>query len=420
MHSIDYQLVLALTSGCLFLLFVATLRHYSRDSFLPAESWLLLIGAGYGYLQSRHLPELPLLELSPELVIWLLLPILIFASGRNISARALTREWVPVFSYAVFGVVLTLFLIGIPLSYSLQVPLLDGLFFAAAVAATDPSAVAAIFQRFSIPERLSIILEGESVFNDSTAIVIFGLIGMLVITGQELKLGEALGGFIWSIAVAIPFGLLLGWLAGKLVAHWHEQNRFTGLTVTIVIAYSGYLIAESLLHVSGVITVLCTSLSFIRFRQSQVQVETDKLEAGTNHGSVNNQEFFMAFWEYLELLAGSLLFFALGVAVGAHEFPVSWIIPGVVLILLYARAVVVYGFALLLNLGPRKLPKSWQHVLMLGGLRGAVSAALVLMIPPDYEYRILMLCLVFVLCLYTLVVHPLLLRWYLQQGSVNE
>lgn len=411
MHSLDYQLITSLTAGCILLLFIAVLRHYSRHSFLPAESWLLLTGAGYGYLQSRHFTELPLLELSPELVIWLLLPILIFASGRNISARALAREWMPIFCYAVIGVLCTLFLIGIPLTYSLKIPLLDGLFFAAAVAATAPSAVAAIFQRFSIPERLSIILEGESVFNDSTAIVLFGLLGSLVIIGAQLNLQVAVLNFTWSIALAIPLGIVLGWIAGKLIAYWHEQNQFTGLSITIVIAYGGYLIAESLLHVSGVITVLCISLSFIHFRKARGH------EAEIDEGKT---ELFSGFWEYLEQLAGSLLFFALGVAVGAHEFPVSWIIPGVVLILLFARAVAVYGFALILNLGNYSIPLNWQHVLMLGGLRGAVSAALVLMLPADYQYRITMLCLVFVLCLYTLVVHPLLLRIYLQRNDLNQ
>ena len=159
-----------------------------------------------------------------------------------------------------------------------------------------------------------------------------------------------------------------------------------------------------MLHVSGVITVLCASLAFVRTRHS---------------GTLPQEgELFVSFWAYLETLAGSILFFSLGAATGAHEFPISWVIPGIVVILLVSRFVVVYGGALLLRAVHKPLPLAWQHVMMLGGLRGAVSAALVLMIPANYDYRIEMLCLVFVLCLYTLVVHPPLLRIYLQKASI--
>ncbi|MCG8429523.1 MAG: cation:proton antiporter, partial [Chromatiales bacterium] len=201
-------------------------------------------------------------------------------------------------------------------------------------------------------------------------------------------------------------GILLGWLAGKLVAHWKEQNRFSGLSITLLLAYSGYLLAEGLLHASGVITVLCASLAFIHTRR---------------HGAeLQEGELFSSFWGYLETMAGSVLFFALGAGVGAHEFPLTWAIPGVILILVVARCVVVYGFGQLLNWLHGPLPLSWQHVMTLGGLRGAVSAALVLMIPHDYVYRIDMLCMVFVLCLYTLVVHPPLLRLYLEKARIES
>lgn len=402
----EHALVIALSGFCVFLLFIASVRHYARNSFLPAESWLLLSGAGYGFVQHHYLSGLPVVELSPDWVIWLLLPVLIFAGARHTSAGALLKQALPIACYAGLGVVLTLFLIGLPLSVILQIPVLDSLLFAAAVAATDPSAVAAIFQRFSIPVRLATLLEGESLFNDSTAIVVFGLIAGLVLADQTLDLTHAFLSLGWSVFSAIPLGVALGWLAGKLVSAWQEQNRFSGLSITLLLAYASYVLAEGLLHASGVIAVLCAALGFIATRQRGVALQEG--------------EFFVAFWSYLETLAGSILFFALGAAVGAHEFPLSWAVPGVVLILLAARCVVVYGFGMLLNGLHKPLPLNWQHVLFLGGLRGAVSAALVLMIPEGYMYRTDMLCLVFVLCLYTLVVHPPLLRLYLQKIRLGD
>ncbi len=406
MNALDQPLLIVLGGLCIFLFFVACLRHYGRDSFLPPESWLLLAGVAYGALQATYLPALPAVELSPALVLWLLVPILIFASARNLSPRALAKEALPIFCFAGIGVVLTLFLIGLPLTWMMGIPMRDALLFAAAVAATDPSAVGAIFQRFTIPQRLSVLLEGESMFNDGTAIVLFSLMYALVFSGGELDLADAALKFAWTIAAAIPLGLLLGWLAGKLVTHWNEQNRFSGLSLTLLLAYGGYLLAEGVLHASGVIAVLCAALAFIRTRRGGAALREDEL--------------FVSFWEYLETLAGSVLFFALGAATGSHEFPLSWVIPGVVLVLLMSRGVVVYGGALLVNQVHAPLPRSWQHVMMLGGLRGAVSAALVLMVPHDYAYRIEMLCLVFVLCLYTLIVHPPLLRLYLQRAAIGE
>lgn len=406
MVSLDHDVFIMLSTWCVFLFFVASLRHFSSNSFLPPESWLLLTGVGYGVLQHYYIPALPALELTPELVLWLLLPVLIFASARHISPRALTREALPIFFFAGIGVVLTLFLIGLPVALIMGIPLLHGLFFAAAVAATDPSAVAAIFKRFPIPERLGTLLEGESMFNDGTAIVLFTLMASLVLADQQLDLPQALLHFSWSIAGAIPLGFLLGWLAGKLVSYWQEENTFIGLSITLILAYGGYLLAEGLLHASGVITVLCASLGFIYTRKKAAKPE--------------KSELFNSFWEYLESMAGSVLFFFLGVAAGTHEFPLSWAIPGVIVILLVARAVVVYGGAQLINRLHSPLPMSWQHIMMLGGLRGAVSAALLLLIPQDYPYLIQMLCLVFTLCVYTLVVHPLLLRRYLQKGTVAD
>lgn len=323
MVSLDHDVFIILSATCVLFFILISLRHFARNSVLPPESWLLLAGVGYGVLQHHYIPELPALRLTPELVLWLLLPVLIFASARHMSPRALIKETLPIFFFAGIGVILTLFLIGIPVAFIMGIPLLHGLFFAAAVAATDPSAVAAIFQRFPIPERLSTLLEGESMFNDGTAIVLFTLMASLVLAEQQLDLPQALTHFGWSIIGAIPIGFVAGWLAGKLVTFWQEQNTFIGLSITLLLAYGSYLLAEGALHVSGVITVLCAALAFIYARK-----KTETPEQGKKQ-----DELFNSFWEYLESMSGSVLFFFLGVATGTHEFPLSWAIPGVIIIL---------------------------------------------------------------------------------------
>ena len=190
---------------------------------------------------------------------------------------------------------------------------------------------------------------------------------------------------LWSVGGAIPIGLLLGWLVGKLVLFWQEQNRFSGLSLTLILCYGTFILAEDYLHTSGVITVLCAALVFTQTRCGPVHA--------------HHMDTFHAFWEYLNTLASGVLFFSLGATVGHHAFFVSWVVPGVIVLLLLSRAILVYGGAFLLRGVNTDLPASWQHILMLGGLRGAVSAALVLLIPADYPYRIEFVCLVFVLIL---------------------
>ncbi len=394
---------IALAGG--FLFFLAAVQHYAQRSPFPPELWLIISGVLYSLLQSNWFPGLPTAMLQPEVVLILLLPVLVFASGQGLSPHQLRVSWLPIALFAIPGVILTMLIIGLPMAWLIDMPWSHGLMFGAAVAATDPTAVGAIFHRFPLPERLANLLEGESLFNDGTAIVLFGATTAVAL-GKTMVGGELGVQLMWSIGGAIPLGLLLGWLVGKLVMFWQEQNRFSGLSLTLILCYGTFILAEDYLHTSGVITVLCAALAFTQTR------------CGPSHA--HHMDTFHAFWEYLNTLASGVLFFSLGATVGHHAFFVSWVVPGVILLLLLSRAILVYGGALVLRGVGSNLPLAWQHVLVLGGLRGAVSAALVLLIPADYPHRIEFVCLVFVLVIFTLLFHPPLLRHYLQRARTED
>jgi len=217
------------------------------------------------------------------------------------------------------------------------------------------------------------------------------------------------------VAIAVLLGTTLGWCAGRLIRYWSVQNQFSGISITLALVYGGFLLAEKLLHVSGVITVMFAAWMFV-FQRRPEPTGTDKpVPEAPGH-----PEFFVGFWDYISQLAGGILFFALGVTVGRHDFPFTWLIPGSIAVLLVARMLIIYGGAQLLKLGKTRVPMPWQHVLVMGGLRGAVSVALLLMLPEDYIYREYMLCLALVLCLYTLIIHPLLLQAYLQRQNLDH
>lgn len=407
----------ALGGFTILLLVLAGLRVFARSSRLPAESWILIAGLIYG-LALRQFPMLPVLEISPDLVILLLLPALIFASARTLPPSQLKAQALPVLFFATVGVVLTLFLIGLPLYGMTVLPLADALLFASAVAATDPSAVSAIFQRFAVPEQLAALIEGESLFNDGTAILLFFTMASLVIGMENFNVADTALTFGRTILIAVVLGSALGWGAGRLIRFWSVQNQFSGISITLALVYGSFLIAEKLLHVSGVITVMFAAWVFV-FQRAPAAVAKAPVPAGFEPAG-SHPELFVGFWDYVSQLAGGILFFALGVTVGRHDFPFTWLIPASIVVLLLARMLVIYGGSLLFHKTRQKVPQAWQHILVLGGLRGAVSVALVLMLPETYVYREYMLCLVLVLCLYTLVVHPLLLQAYLQRQRLTD
>jgi hypothetical protein len=206
--------------------------------------------------------------------------------------------------------------------------------------------------------------------------------------------------------VAAPAGLLVGWLAGLAVRRWHEQNRIPGLTLTLVLPFAGYLLGEHLLRAAGIIAVLCAALSFSYSRR---------------FGTSDHPELYDSVWEFLGSLGSSGLFFALGATTALHVFAVDWAgLLTTILLLLLVRAVVIYGLGPLLKIEANVLPRSWRHVLALGGSRGAIPAALVLMLPPDFPHRNELRALVFVLVAYTVLVHPVVLQRYLQDHAPEE
>lgn len=402
-HDQEFAVLVGGFSGLLMLL--ALVHHFAKRGPLLPELWLLLAGLVYG-INRRWLDWLPDFSLSPDLVISVLLPVLIFANARSIAPRNLVAESVPIGLLALVGVTMTLLIIGFPLAWGMGIRPIDGLFLAAAIAGTDPSAVTSILSRFKVPARLAGIVEGESLFNDGIFVVVFATIAGIALADQAFTFSLALGDLVWAIGAAALLGLALGWFVGKLVVFWCAKNRFVGISMTLALALGSFSLAENGLHVSGVITVMFAVWMFVYVR-------------GTDPHS-QGEEFYIGFWEYLNQLVTGLLYFGLGVTTGTHEFFFSWAIPFVVLLFLLARALLVYGVARVLRPTRWNLPLSWQHVLMLGGLRGALSAALVLLVPESYPYRTEILCLVLVVCLFSLLVHPLVLQGYLRKHPVRE
>jgi len=409
----DSNLVKGLLFACVFLIGLSGIEHYFKFSRLPYICWVVLFGAGYGILNQTLLPGLPSMLLTPDMILYVFLPVLIFDSSRKLDLKLARDEALPAALLASLGIVASMWAMALPIRWITGLPWVDILFFTAIMSATDPVAVGAVFKQFPIPEKLRTLIEGESLLNDGTTVILFMLMSERVLQGKELALGKEVSLFAVSIAGAILLGGLLGWGGAVLMQRWRAlKDSFVGSLLPIVVVYIAFCLAQGVLEISGVIAVMAATLAmrikYRSFKRGEVPTRSEK-------------DFFEGLWEFLGELANAVLFFMLGVEIGAHYYGINWMVmPGVIAALLFSRSVVVYGFSAVFRLLGIRLSASWQHVLNLGGLKGALSVALVLMIPRDYPYRSTFLCAALAMALFTLVANTLVMRLYLKKADLDE
>ncbi len=374
---------------------------------IPYTVLLVLIGIGLGSL-SRISPLLEPLQhfrLTPELVLFVFLPTLIFESGFNLNARQLVKDIAPVLTLAVPALLLSTLLIGLCLWLLLPVAPITALLFGALISATDPVAVIALFKELGAPLRLTVLVEGESLLNDATAIVVFNILLGLALYGEPVWLdaGRALARFlevfIGGALVGIGFGLVVSWLMARLV-----RGSAMVLILSLIMAYSGFIISEHWLHLSGVMTVMAAALTLGVIGLPRLAHDTGTELAET--------------WDFLAVICNTLLFLLVGLSVDLGGL-LSRIdaIALAVLVVLAVRAVLVYS---LVPLTTRwfKLPRvsaGERHIMSWGGLKGGLAIAIALSIPAELAGRPLLLDLTLGVVLFTLLVNAPtirpLIRW---------
>ena len=196
------------------------------------------------------------IELTPELILALFVPPLVFEAAFHLNFRDIQRSLPAILLLAVPGVIITTLIVGGILKFGTQLTFPVALVFGALISATDPVAVVALFRTLGVPKRLAVLIEGESLFNDGTAIVLFNLMLVVAVTGHYTPL-ESLGNFLRVSIGGLAVGLVLGWLVSLLIARVDDYLIET--TLTTVLAFGSYLIAEQL-HFSGVLAVVAAGL----------------------------------------------------------------------------------------------------------------------------------------------------------------
>lgn len=366
---------------------------------LPHSVFLVLLGVAAGAIvQQWHWSALEDLSRHfPEIILFVLLPPLVFESAYNLPVRDLRRDLVPVSALAVVGLLLSTTLVGAGLHFAFGIGLLPALVFGALISATDPLAVVSLFKEIGAPRRLNTLVEGESLLNDGTAIVLFRVLtaamampvvdGSLFATGVAQFFKVAFGGLAVGVVLALAISLLM-----KAVT----RSPSAQLGLTVAFAYLSFLLAEHVLHVSGVMATMVVGL----YIGSRARLELSK-EAlhGMHH-----------LWEFLSLTANSVVFFAVGLTVDLSILAGSLgLIPGTIAIVYVSRALSVALTLLPVNFLKVANPIGWayQAVLIWGGLRGGIALGLVLLLPDSFELKQLFLALATSVVLSTLFVNAL-------------
>ena len=406
------ETALILVYVCTFLFIICAAIHYSKNSSIHFATWILLIGVIY--VAIRHYLKVDLLQIGirPDIVFYILLPVLIFESAQNIKFQKLREVSIEIMLFATVGMLTTAALVAVLLAWILKAPIIDMLLFGIIIAATDPVAVLAIFKRYTLPEKLKLMIEGESLLNDGTVLILYSILVALVIDNSPFAFGKSILQIMWAFGGAMLLGAFAGLVTARILQAWHESSdNFISPCITIITALMTFLFAEYIMGTSGVIAVMTAAMTFTN---CQFKGQAYKV-------SPQNQRIFSEFWKSLGAIAHSILFFLLGVEMGAHIFAVPLMsIVWVIIVVLVSRSIAVYACSALLQLFKKKILLSWQHILNAGGLKGALAIALTLMLPKTYPHRTLMLCSTFVVVLFALIVNTTVMQVILKRMDLSE
>lgn len=362
---------------------------------IPYTLLLVIVGLGLAFVDVR------LVSLSPELILEIFLPPLLFEAAWNIRWRDLRRDLIPVSLFAVVGVVISVLGIAVAINQLTGLALTTALLVGASLAATDPVSVIALFRELGADKRLKTLMEGESLFNDGVAVVAFILLVGLPLGVEEFAISTSIARFFVFVGIGIGVGCLVGFGISFLTQRF--DLPLVEQSLTLVSAYGTYLIVEEL-GGSGVIGVVTVGLILGNF--------------GSRIGMNPRTRLIVSeFWDFLAFFVNSIVFLLIGDQVNftnlGQNLKLIAVAIGAVLI---TRAISIYGLAAISN-GLVKSQISWQKqtVLWWGGLRGSVSIALALSVPVVLDARQDIIDIVFGVVLFTLLAQGLTTRFLLDK-----
>ena len=374
---------------------VATVsRIFSWFRQIPYTLLLVIVGLGLAFVDIR------LVDLSPELILEIFLPPLLFEAAWNIRWRSLRDSLIPVTLFAVVGVIISVLGMAWALSTFTSLSLATALLVGASLSATDPVSVVALFRELGASKRLTILMEGESLFNDGVAVVAFVLLVGIPMGTQEFAIDNTITQFLTFVGIGLGIGAVIGFGISYLTQRF--DLPLVEQSLTLVSAYGTYLVTEEL-GGSGVIGVVTVGMILGNF--------------GSRIGMNPRTRLLVSeFWEFLAFFVNSIVFLLIGDQINFASLSSNLdLILVAILAVLVTRAIEIFGLGNLSNLFSQ-VKTDWreQTVLWWGGLRGSVSIALALSVPALLDGRQEIIDIVFGVVLFTLLAQGLSTQWLLE------
>lgn len=382
----------AITVFIVLLLIASAVAMITKWIRVPYTLALVVVG-----LVISPMNFLPPVRISPDLILLIFLPALLFEAAWNLRLDQLRANAAPILLLATIGVGLSVGVMAVILHYAAGLAWSPALLFGAIISATDPVSVLGLFRKLGAPKRLKVIIEGESLFNDGTAAVVFRILLGIVIgttaTGSPAALiANVMVQFFVALLGGLILGAVIGFLASILTSYF--DDHLLEITLTTIAAYGSFILAERV-HVSPVISVLATGIIIGNYGRAKAMSNTTDVAVDS-------------FWEYAAFVVNSLVFLLIGLAtplglLAQHLAIILWSI----LAMTVARAISVYGLLPISNRFSEPVNGRWQHVLFWGGLRGSLSIALVLSLPLDIPNRMEITAMTFGAITFSLLVQGL-------------
>jgi CPA1 family monovalent cation:H+ antiporter len=357
---------------------------------LPYTVALVVTGLVLGMI---HLIEPP--HLTRDLLYSFILPGLLFEASFHLDLGDFWKNRLAIPMLAVPGVLASILLTaGILTSLSRALPFMagftftQGLVFGAVIAATDPIAVTGLFRSLGAPHRLRVLVEGESLLNDGTSLVLFGLV-LSYVAGTHVTSGALILQFFKVVGAGALTGIAMGSVVSKIIGS--VDDPMIEITLTTIAAYGSFVAAEAI-GGSGVIATVAAGMLCGNYAVRSGMSPSTRLAAET-------------FWEYVAFALNSIVFLLIGFEVRVSGVVASWQpILVAYLAVTVGRAFVILGVAGLLRRTREKLLWSWTVVLTWSGLRGALSMVLALGLAAGFAQRSLLVTMTFGVVLLSILV----------------
>lgn len=410
-------LVTLLTELLLVLGIAAVVRAGARRVRFPFTAVLVLVGFAISVSRLQFS-----IDLSPDLIMKILLPTIVFQGAEETKPEHFGDVLPESVLMTVLGLPIAVLLLGWLGSYAFGVPAVIALLYAVIIYPIDPVGVLAIFRDTEAPARLGVLAETESHLSEGFAIVAFST--LLSLVWAQVQTGKEIEGLVslpqlFDVAAEITWvslgGLLVGAVTGGLIllVLRYTAEEMAQLLFLILLPYGSYLLAEEVLHLSGVLAVVSAGLLIGTYGKARViRPET--------------VDFIEEIWRTAAFLATTVLFVLVGVQVPVNHLlnHAQLILIATVLVLL-VRAVSVYSVIQIVNRTTEgAIPLDYQHVLVWGGMHTVIPIALFLTVPGELPYHDRLGAMVFGVAVLSIVIQGFLMPYVLRTtetlGSMEE